>query len=236
MKVVHVITGLNQGGAEAMLEKLVLTGRRMNPEIEQSVINLGAPGAVGRRLELVGVKVESLGITPALSSLGRLAHLTRVLRSEPRTTVVQTWLWHADLIGGLCARAAGNRNVVWNLRNSMPAHTATKRASRAVARLCAWLSSQVPAVIVCNSAAALRAHLAIGYRAEKCIVVPNGFDLRTFVNSGRSREEVRMLWRVAPNETLVGMVARCSGRVWGDPGCHHSKSARAVKSRWPVHR
>ncbi|MGN6453485.1 MAG: hypothetical protein ACTHL7_10510 [Steroidobacteraceae bacterium] len=34
MKVIHVITGLNQGGAEAMLEKLVLAGRRINPEIE----------------------------------------------------------------------------------------------------------------------------------------------------------------------------------------------------------
>ena len=46
MKVVHVITGLNQGGAEAMLEKLVLTGRRRNPEIEHVVINLGKPGVV----------------------------------------------------------------------------------------------------------------------------------------------------------------------------------------------
>ena len=50
MKVIHVITGLNQGGAEAMLEKLVLTGKRMNPEIEQQVINLGEPGIVGSRL------------------------------------------------------------------------------------------------------------------------------------------------------------------------------------------
>jgi glycosyltransferase involved in cell wall biosynthesis len=222
MKVVHVITELNQGGAEAMLEKLVVTGRRMNPEIEQAVINLGTPGVVGRRLELAGVKVESLEITAALRSLGRLAHLTRVLRSEPRTTVVQTWLWHADLIGGLCARLAGNRKVVWNLRNSMPAHAATKRASRAVARLCAWLSRRVPAVIVCNSAAALHAHLAIGYRAEKCIVVPNGFDLRTFVNSGRSRQEVRARWGVTPDETLVGMVARV------DPMKDHATFIRAA--------
>ena len=62
MKVVHVITGLEQGGAEAMLEKLVLAGRRLNPEIEQRVVNLGRPGVVGRRLESSGVTVDSLGM------------------------------------------------------------------------------------------------------------------------------------------------------------------------------
>ena len=77
-----------------------------------------------------GARELADGGRAALRSLGRLAHLTRVLRSEPRTTVVQTWLWHADLIGGLCARLAGNRKVVWNLRNSMPAHAATSQLSR----------------------------------------------------------------------------------------------------------
>ena len=45
-----------------MLEKLVLTGRRLNPEIEQRVVNLGPPGVVGRRLEGSGVTVDSLGM------------------------------------------------------------------------------------------------------------------------------------------------------------------------------
>src|SRR5882762_6216517 len=127
MKIVHVITGLNQGGAEAMLEKLVMTGRRMNPEIEQVVINLGKPGVVGSRLAGASVAVESLEMGLSLRSLGRLRVLARRLRSGPATAVIQTWLWHADLIAGLCARAVGNRRVVWNLRNSMPRHSATKR-------------------------------------------------------------------------------------------------------------
>ena len=206
MRIVHVITGLHQGGAEAMLEKLVLTGRRVNPEIEQVVINLGKPGVVGSRLQSAGVPVESLDIR--LRSLGGLAALVRRLRSASVTPVIQTWLWHADLIGGLCARVAGNRRVVWNLRNSMPAHAATKPASRWVARLCARLSRRVPAVIICNSTAALRAHLAIGYEADKCVVIPNGFDLRLFTHSASARAELRGRWGVAPEEVLVGMVAR----------------------------
>jgi len=221
MKVVHVITGLNQGGAEAMLEKLVLTGRRINPEIEQMVINLGKPGVVGSRLARAGVAVESLEMGLSFHSLGRVITLARRLRSRPAMPVIQTWLWHADLIGGLCARAVGNRRVVWNLRNSMPSHPATKRASRAVARLCAWLSRRVPAAIICNSTAALQAHVSIGYCAEKCLVIPNGFDLRLFVNSASSRSERRARWGAEPADALVGMVARV------DPLKDHATFIRA---------
>ena len=222
MKIVHVITGLDQGGAEAMLEKLVLAGKRMNPEIEQMVINLGKPGVVGSRLAGAGVAVESLEMRLSPRSIGRFVTLARRLRSRPVMPVIQTWLWHADLIAGLCARAAGNRRVVWNLRNSMPSHPATKRASGAVAWLCARLSRRVPAAIICNSTAALRAHVAIGYRAEKCIVIPNGFDLRSFVDSPSLRSVMRARWGAAPGEALVGMVARV------DPLKDHATFIRAA--------
>jgi glycosyltransferase involved in cell wall biosynthesis len=222
VKIVHVITGLDQGGAEAMLEKLVLAGKRMNPEIEQMVINLGKPGVVGSRLAGAGVAVESLEMRLSPRSIGRFVTLARRLRSRPVMPVIQTWLWHADLIAGLCARAAGNRRVVWNLRNSMPSHPATKRASGAVAWLCARLSRRVPAAIICNSTAALRAHVAIGYRAEKCIVIPNGFDLRSFVDSPSLRSVMRARWGAAPGEALVGMVARV------DPLKDHATFIRAA--------
>lgn len=222
MRVVHVITDLNQGGAEAMLEKLVLTGRRMNPEIEQRVVNLEKPGIVGSRLAHAGVTVESLEMGRSLRAFRRLPVLVRRLRSEPAASIIQTWLWHADLIGGLCARAQGNHNVVWNLRNSMPRHAATKRASRAVARLCAYLSRYVPARIICNSTAALRAHVAIGYCPDKCVVIPNGFDLRLFHRSDSARAELRARWGAEPGDALVGMVARV------DPLKDHATFIRAA--------
>jgi glycosyltransferase involved in cell wall biosynthesis len=208
MRVIHVITGLGQGGAEAMLEKLIMTARRVSPEVEQRVINLGNGGAVGERLAAAGVAVESLDLRLHPGALSRLLTLPRKLAPGARVTVVQTWLWHADLIGGLSARVAGNPRVVWNLRNSMPRHAATKPTSRAVARLCAWLSRSVPARIICNSRAALEAHIAAGYEGAKCVCVPNGFDLQRFHPSDEARARVRREWGVADGEPLVGMVAR----------------------------
>lgn len=205
-----------------MLEKLVLTGRRLDPDIEQVVVSLGGHGVVGQRIASAGIPVVSLAVSSLPGLVRRVPALARWLRPGPDTTVVQTWLWHADLVAGLCARAVGNRRIVWNLRNSMPTHPATKRGSRAVARLCAWLSRSVPARIICNSSAALRAHVGIGYCASKCVVIPNGFDLRSFVGSADDRQEVRSRWGVGPGELLVGMVARV------DPLKDHSTFIRAA--------
>jgi glycosyltransferase involved in cell wall biosynthesis len=223
MRVIHLITGLNQGGAEAMLEKLLLTGRRRNPEIEQAVINLGLPGVVAARLVHAGVHVESLGLRFSARSAKQLLYLLKRLRADRRNTVVQTWLWHADLLGGLCARVSGNRRIVWNLRNSMPQLASTKLRSRAVARVCALLSRWVPARIVCNSEAALRAHVAMGYCVEKCVVIPNGFDLQLFVPSAEARRKGRERWGVRLDEPAVGMVARV------DPLKDHATFVRAAR-------
>jgi glycosyltransferase involved in cell wall biosynthesis len=208
VQVLHVITGLHQGGAEGMLEKLVLTGQRLNPEIPQAVISLGPPAVVADRLSCAGIPVQSLGLRVSPRAASQMFSLLRRLRAGRADTVVQTWLWHADLLGGLCARAAGNHRVVWNLRNSMPQHPSTKPTSRAVARLCARLSRWLPLKIVCNSQAALAAHVALGYRQDKCVVIPNGFDLRLFRPEPATRSPVRERWGVAPDALLVGMVAR----------------------------
>lgn len=230
MRVIHVITGLGQGGAEAMLEKLILTARRVTPEVEQRVVNLGRAGVVGERLAAAGVVVESLDLRMRPGALVRLLGLPRTLVPATPVTVVQTWLWHADLIGGLCARLAGNRRVVWNLRNSMPGLSATKTASRAVARLCAWLSRSIPARIIGNSRAALAAHIAIGYDAGRCLCVPNGFDLQRFQPSAAARARLRRQWGATEGDLLVGMVARV------DPFKDHAcfiRAASVVAGRRP---
>ena len=180
---------------------------RSGPRLS-SLSLVSKPGVVGIRLASAGVLVESLEMGFSPRCVLQLKRLTTKLGSKSERTIVQTWLWHADLIGGLCTRAAGNRRVVWNLRNSMPGHAATKAASRAVARLCALLSVWVPAKVICNSSAAMAAHVAMGYDAKKFVVIPNGFDLSLFASSESARREVRAGWGVSEGDLLVGMVAR----------------------------
>jgi glycosyltransferase involved in cell wall biosynthesis len=208
MKVIHVITGMRQGGAEAMLEKLITAGRHYDPDVTQEVINLGPAGVVGDRLAATGVPVESLGLSFSMRGAATAWALWRRLKREDPRTVIQTWLWHADLAGGLCARLAGARRIVWNLRNSMPRSAPIKTSSLIVSRLCAVLSRWIPTRIVCNSRSALEAHVAIGYERDKCVVIGNGFDVRQFARDEGLRQSIRNQWGIGRDAIAIGMVAR----------------------------
>ena len=62
MKVLHVITGLNIGGAENMLAKLIEQGGADEPE----VLSLLPPGPIAERITACGVKVHTLGMRRGL--------------------------------------------------------------------------------------------------------------------------------------------------------------------------
>jgi hypothetical protein len=60
MRLVHIIAGLNVGGAESFLARLL---ERLPPRFETSVISLSTIGAIGERLRASGVNVSTLGMT-----------------------------------------------------------------------------------------------------------------------------------------------------------------------------
>src|SRR5690625_2015373 len=113
LRVVHIISGLGQGGAETVLHRLVTAPGQ---HTEHIVISMGDEGVFGPRLRSAGIPVHTLGMggpVAALKGLWRLHGLLRCLVPD----VVQTWMYHADLIGGVLARLAGIRAVSWGIRN-----------------------------------------------------------------------------------------------------------------------
>src|ERR1043166_8043348 len=96
-----------------MLYKLL--SRIDRTRFESAVIALKEEGPMAERIRALGTRVESLGMRGALGDLGRLVRLRRSpVRHAPH--VVQTWLYHADLLGGLAAKLAGSPPVVWGVR------------------------------------------------------------------------------------------------------------------------
>src|SRR5690606_587229 len=151
--VVHIIGGLGQGGAEAVLYRLATAPGQ---ETRHTVVSLTDRGVFGPRLEQAGVPVIALGMARGPSALSGLAALYRALR-RLKPDAVQTWMYHADLIGGVAARLAGIRAVSWGIRNSGANLGKGSRSARLSAWLCARISGVVPAAIVaCAQDAAAR--------------------------------------------------------------------------------
>ncbi len=204
VRVVHVITGLGQGGAESMLVQLVT---RMDKErFQNSVVCLLPEGPNAQRLRDAGVAVFSLEMnarTPDPTAIVRLARWLR--RSAP--DVVQTWLYHGDLIGGLAARLAEVPAVVWGLHTSAPP-TEAKLGTRATVALCRATAERVPTAIVSCSQSGMREHVRLGYPAERMVVIPNGFDAERFRPRPASRKALRAQLGVDDATALIGLPAR----------------------------
>lgn len=205
MKIVFIITGLSTGGAEMMLHKLLqnMDRRRFEP----TVISLIDKGEIGPRIEALGIPVHALGMRRGLPNPWMVLRLARMLR-QLQPDVVHTWMYHADLLGGLAARLAGCRRVIWGIRHSNLSKPENKRSTLAVVKLCARLSGLVPVQVLSCSQRAKEVHAAVGYVDEKIHVIPNGFDLARFVPDVTARASLCAELGLPLDAPLVGVVAR----------------------------
>lgn len=205
MRVLHVITGLETGGAELMLVRLLEQSDRNR--FESSVVSLTDIGPTGRQLEAAGVPARALGMRRGRPDPRGVVALAREIRRQ-KPDVIQTWLYHADLFGGLAAKLAGGTPVAWGLHLGNLAPEVNKRATMLTAKACARLSGRLPRAIVCCAESSRDAHIAYGYRADRMLVIPNGFDLDRFQPSAAARLAVRQELGLAPDTPLVGLIAR----------------------------
>ena len=201
----HIIIGLNVGGAELMLKRLV-ESHHGSKAYRHTVISLTSIGKVGPQLQALGIEVHALGMRSALDFPRAMWRLVRLIRTS-RPDVVQTWMYHADLLGGLAARLAGNRNVIWGIRTT-DVKAGGSRATASVMKLCAWLSRSVPHTIVCAAEASRRAHIAVGYDAARMVVVPNGFDLTRLVATSAQRDTLRLQCGLGAGVVVIGYLGR----------------------------
>jgi len=201
MKILNIITGLNNGGAEAVLYRLCVH----DSNYKHIVISLMNEGKYGSLLKDAGVVVHSLNMPAGRVTLSGLYKLFKLIRKF-KPNIVQTWMYHADLIGGVIARLAGIKNVFWNIRQTTLEPGKSKRATFFIAKLCAKLSKRVPKKIVCCAEKAVEVHGSIGYDTSKITVISNGYDLSKLCVIPNSQAQLKKeLGDVFP---LIGMVGR----------------------------
>jgi glycosyltransferase involved in cell wall biosynthesis len=152
------------------------------------VVSLTGGGNFRERLESLGVSVACLEMRPGLPSPFKWWQLVRLLRKwQPQ--LVQTWMYHADLLGGVAALVAGVP-VCWGIRNSDLSPERNRTSTRFVAWMCAHLSRRIPAHAISCSARAAEIHRSIGY-AVPFTVVPNGFPVDDWKPHPEQRDLVR---------------------------------------------
>ncbi|MDR3639692.1 MAG: glycosyltransferase [Humidesulfovibrio sp.] len=209
IRILHVITGLGLGGTETWLTRLL--PRLPRERFECRVVSLldldGEAGALAGDIRALDVPVHSLGLRRGRPSPAAFLQLVGLLR-QWRPQVVQTWLYHADLLGLLAARASRcGAAVSWGLRGAYMDFSRYGLATRLTVRACAALS-RWPEAVTANSHAGAAHHLGLGYRPRRLVVLENGVDVECFQPDAAARTRLRAQWRTGEGTPLVGLVAR----------------------------
>ena len=204
IKVCHLITDLEAGGAERNLVNVVTHAD--SSRIASEVISLLDPGIMASELTAAGVPVTSLGMRRGRPSLDGLVSLVRHLR-RTTPTILLTWLYHADLLGYLASRFTPSTRLVWNLRCSDIARAPDQRPLWHLVRTLARLSRK-PDVVVVNSVRGQHFHQEIGYKPRQWMHVANGVDTKRFRPRPAERAGMRARLGLPADARVIGLVAR----------------------------
>ncbi len=173
---------------------------------EHSVISLTDYGKLGPILTSKGVSVTALGMRNILDVPRVSYKLWQIFRLR-KPDIVQTWMYHADLIGGIVARFSGIKNIIWGVR-STNIHRGVSKVTRGIRILCVFFSYVIPKLIVCAAEASRKAHVRIGYSQRRMTVIPNGFDTKLLTATLEDRMQIRTAAGFSESDLVVGSLGR----------------------------
>lgn len=199
MKVVHLITSLGIGGAERQLVALV---NGHSPDIHHVVISLQDEGVMGKHFHTTPIYSLNLHQSP----LKGLWKLYRILRSE-RPDILQTWLYHADLLGLIFGKFARIPHIVWNVRCSNMDMSHYSKRTALIVKLLAWLSPY-PQAVITNSQAGQAFHTHIGYTPRQWVPIPNGINTDLFQPNPKAGQTLRQVLKIPEDAIVIGMLGR----------------------------
>jgi glycosyltransferase involved in cell wall biosynthesis len=205
IRITHVITDLDTGGAEMMLYRLL--SRLDKNKVLSNVVSLTDEGPIGPLISRLGIEVRSLGMNAGNINPHGIIKLASLLKDN-QTDLVQTWMYHSDFIGSLSALAAGIKPVIWGIHNSTLDPRKSKTSTRLIVRINSLLSRFIPHTIIACSQAAMNVHLRIGYDKKRMRFIPNGFDLSEFRPDESAKSRVRKELGISQHSLVVGMAAR----------------------------
>ena len=177
MKALHVITGLNDGGAEAVLYRLTTS---KSSTFEHTVISLMDEGKYGALLVEAGVNVYCLNILNSKLSIFRVFKIFSLIKTL-KPDVVQTWMFHGDLFGGVFSRLAGVKNIVWGFHHTTLVKGESKKSTILIAKINAFLSKFIPKKVIYCAEKSREVQESIGFSVNKGVVVSNGYDVSQYV-------------------------------------------------------
>lgn len=203
-RILHVINGLDSGGAEALLYRLAT---RDSAYFDHEIVVLLSRGWYSDLLEKHGIKVHHLNMKSPLSGVRTLQKLDRLMKTS-NADLVHGWMYGSNLVAGLLAKRSG-MPVVWGIHSSTlnGLSAATQFAARAGGLFSSMLADRV---VNCSRRSA-EIHRLVGY-THSVTIVHNGYDETSFYPDEDLRFQARRDLKIGRDTFLIGCIARWNVR------------------------
>lgn len=195
MNIMHLIPSLGSGGAERMLLRIAHNDLRNKHTI--IIIRNIDQNSVFYNIDQTQIKLYSLEYSTFKNIFSAIKRYLIYLDIH-RPDVVQTWMYHSNIMGGVLAYIKGYRNIVWNIRSAEISYRSMKKKTILLVFFEAFLSYFVPKKIVSCSRRAIEVHKNIFYCKNKFIYIPNGIQDDCIIDS-------KVINNIKP---VIGLVAR----------------------------
>ena len=203
MKVLHIITGLSDGGAEAVLYRLCLFDKEHN----HVVISLQNEDKYGPLIKDLGIDVYTLDFLNGKVRILGLVKLFRLIK-KLKPDVIQTWMYHADFVGGIVGRIAGIKNIVWGVHHTTLVKEKSKSSTILIARINAFISNFVPKKIIYCASKSREVQESIGFNKSRGEVIANGYDVASFNQNDSLGKAFKDELNISSETFLIGHVGR----------------------------
>ncbi|WP_010300255.1 glycosyltransferase [Candidatus Odyssella thessalonicensis] len=203
IKLAFIITGLNRGGAEKMLLKILSTIDRTT--FEPRVFCLTTHRSLQSDFIAAGIQVYTYQLNKPLSMLSDLWKFLRDCR-QFKPHLIQGWMYHGNLLAWL-AQLFCTAKLIFGIRACLYDFNFESFRTQCFIRLGGYLSSLTDGIIYVSDVARAQ-HEAAGYQSALNITIANGFELDRFSPNPQWRQEYREKLALKEQEIAIGFFAR----------------------------
>lgn len=205
MKILHIITGLERGGAETLLFQFC----KYDKEYDHIVISLSGSQDYGIMLREIKIPLHTLNFSNSKVNLRGLYQLYKLVK-KIKPDVIQTWMVHADIIGGLVGRLAGIKNIFWGVHHSALVEGKSKKITMLIIKINALLSYFIPKKIIYCAENSREKQESIGFKKNNGVVIFNGYNTEIFNENFHFIKKFRDELNISDNTFLIGHVGSYS--------------------------
>lgn len=202
MKILHIIIGLGNGGAENTLFKISST--KKNAYLHE-VISLTRNKSLLSKFKKNNIKVYFLNFAKYSLNIFQIIKLILLIK-KINPQLICSWMYHAIFISILIKNFFKKKNI-WLIRHGNFNKKYTKKTTLFLKNIIKKFSSCADHIIYCSHSSK-KIHTEYGFSNLNAKVIVNGVDINKFKFNKKFKIKLREELKIPKNYFVIGMVGR----------------------------